>query len=253
MAFQFLSVEWHDILPSTNSCLVERVKAAPDTPPGTVIAAREQTAGRGRQQRSWITQPRQNLTFSFLWNTPVPRDHLPAMAQAISVGIAQMLEGQGLRPTIKWPNDVLVNGKKIGGILCERVNTGDPAQTTIVAGIGLNVNMDAEAAARIDQPATSLAIETGHSYSTDDILVALLETLPAPLASWATEGFAGVRTAYVHFSFTPGATLHVRDGARHVEGAFLGFDDDGALLIETKEEGIRTLYSGDVLLEVSDS
>jgi BirA family transcriptional regulator, biotin operon repressor / biotin---[acetyl-CoA-carboxylase] ligase len=247
-SFQFLSVEWHDTLPSTNTCLVERVKAIPDTPAGTVIAAREQTAGRGRQQRPWLAEAKQNLTFSFLWNAPVPLPHVPSMAQAISVGIARMLAGQGLDPTIKWPNDLLVSGKKVGGILCERVNTGEPAQTAIVAGIGLNVNMDVEEAAHIDQPATSLAIETGRLHSIDDVLAALLDALRAPLASWATEGFSGLRTDYADISFRPGTTLCVRDGARHIEGLFLGFNDEGALQIETKREGARTLYSGDVLL-----
>ncbi len=247
-SFRFLPVEWHDSLPSTNTFLLDRVRAAPPTPAGTVIAAREQTAGRGRQQRAWIARSNENLSVSFLWKEAVPGDHVPAMAQAVSVGIARVLVAQGLQPTIKWPNDLLVDGKKIGGILCERLNTGNPLQTVIIVGIGLNINMDQEAAAQIDQPATSLAIEKGYIHGVDDILAALLDSLHSPLTAWAEKGFAGIREAYTDFSVTPGTSLRVRDGAQHVEGVFRGFSDDGALRLETYAGTLKTLYSGDVLL-----
>ena len=122
--FQFLPVEWRDALPSTNTALIERVRRDLNTPSGVVLAARAQTAGRGRQQRRWNTAPGRNLTFSFLWNTPVPPDIAPAMALAIATGVARMLEAEGLAPTIKWPNDVQVSGRKIAGILSSRPRRG---------------------------------------------------------------------------------------------------------------------------------
>lgn len=244
--FRFLPAEWHDRLPSTNTYLVERVRQRPDTPAGTVVAAREQTAGRGRQQRPWMTRRDQNLTFSFLWRTPVAPEHLPAMAQAISLGMAQFLGEAGLSPTIKWPNDVLAGGKKIGGILCECIDIGKPGPTAIVAGVGLNVNMSAIEAAAIDQPATSLALETGHPWAIGDVLERLLGALVEPLDSWSARGFAGIRDGYTRFAPKPGAGMRVRDGEKHVEGHFAGFNGHGALLLSLENGEERTVYSGDL-------
>lgn len=243
---QFLPVEWHNRLPSTNTWLADRVKVHPDTPHGTVVAARAQTAGRGRQQRRWLTSPDQNLTFSFLWNAPVAPAHLPAMAQAIAVGIARFLASEGLTPTIKWPNDVQVAGKKIAGILCETVDAGIPGYRPVVAGIGLNVNMSAEDAAAVDQPATSLALETGEMRDLPDLLDELLDTLAQPLSAWATGGFAAIEAVYTRFTPTPGTVIQVRDGASHVSGRLAGFNSHGALCLTLENGETRVFYSGDV-------
>jgi len=242
--FNFRPPAWYETLPSTNTWLLEQVKTRPETPHGTVVAARAQTAGRGRQQRSWSTVPGCNLTFSFLWNAPVPPEHLPSMAQAISVGIAHFLHGSGLRPTIKWPNDVLVGGRKIGGILCETAAGAHPA---IVAGIGLNVNMSADEAASIDQPATSMAIETGRTLPVDGVLDALLEALAPPLNRWSTGGFAAIQGDYTAFAAPVGSEVTVRDGDRHTSGTLAGFDGRGALCLTLADGTERRFYSGDVV------
>lgn len=244
---EFCPITWHERLPSTNTWLIEQVKARPDTPAGTVVAARSQTAGRGRQQRRWQAEPGRNLTFSFLWNAPLAREYTASMAQAISVGIARFLAGEGVPPTIKWPNDVLVGGRKISGILCEVANTGRQDHTAIVAGTGLNVNMTAEEAAAIDQPATSLALETGREWGVETVLEGLLEDLVAPLNAWASGGFAAIREDYAAFGPRPGTPLRVRDGDRHVAGAFGGFTDHGALRLALERGSERVIYSGDVL------
>ena len=245
--FRFQPAEWHETLPSTNTELVERVKSAPKTLSGSVVATRNQTAGRGRQQRSWHAKPGQNLTFSFLWNGPIAEAHVPSMAMALSVGIARMLHSHGLEASIKWPNDVLVNGKKISGILCERVNSRSTDAAVLVAGIGLNVNMDADAAAHIDQPATSIALETGHESSVERILEDLLVFLAEPVQQWSQEGFAGIRQSYEQFAWAPGTPIQVRDGEKHIAGIHLGFNADGGLIIQEKGTS-RVLCSGDLSL-----
>ncbi len=244
-AFTFLPVTWYDSLPSTNSHLIADVKSNPDLPSGTVIAARTQTAGRGRQQRQWLTTPNENLTFSFLWNAPLEQTYLPAMAQAISVGIAHFLQKTALSPTIKWPNDILVQDKKIGGILCESVNTGHPDRITVVAGAGLNINMDAAAAARIDQPVTSLFLETDTKHELDETLTQLLASMSIPLQQWANSGFAGIRHDYSNLGWTPGTTVRVRDGEKHVTGTFLEYNHDGGLVLQGEDGTRRLFYSGD--------
>lgn len=239
--FRFLPVEWRDALPSTNTALIERVRRDLNTPSGVVLAARAQTAGRGRQQRRWNTAPGRNLTFSFLWNTPVPPDTAPALALAIATGVARMLEAEGLAPTIKWPNDVQVSGRKIAGILCE--SAGGAA---LVAGIGLNVNMDAAEAAEIDQPATSLALETGRSFVLEHVLTSLLQHLGPAIDAWAAHGFPGFREGYLRFAPNAGSVLRVRDGEAYVEGVLAGFNDHGALRLRLPGGEIRECYSGDV-------
>ena len=208
----FCPVEWHDSLPSTNTCLMERVRLCPDTPCGTVIAARQQTAGRGRQQRTWEAAPGRNLTFSFLWNAPVPPDYVPSMAQAIALGVAGYLGGEGLDAAIKWPNDIQVRGRKIGGILCETASACDSSGTAIVAGIGLNVNMAAAEAAAIDQPATSMLLESGREWEVEFVLHTLLAALAAPLNAWGAGGFEAIRADYIRLTAPVGTSVRVRDG-----------------------------------------
>jgi BirA family biotin operon repressor/biotin-[acetyl-CoA-carboxylase] ligase len=208
-----------------------------------VVAARAQTAGRGRQQRSWIAAPNENITVSFLWNAPVAEEYVPSMAQAISVGICAVLEAHAA-PTIKWPNDVLVGAKKIAGILCERVVID--GKTVIVAGIGLNVNMGREGAEAIEQPVTSMALETGSAFDTEAVLQRLLDALVGPLNAWAGQGFAGIRDAYLRRTAAPGTPLRVRDGEKHTAGIFLGYSEQGALVLRLDNGEERVFYSGDV-------
>jgi len=246
--FQFLPPEWHEQLTSTNTFLRGQVKDHPNTPSGTVVAARTQSAGRGRQGRTWTSAPGQNLTFSFLWRGSIPGDYVPSMAQAISVGIAHYLQELDLTPTIKWPNDVQVGGRKISGILCEAVDTGSPEVMAIVAGIGLNVNMTAEEAAIIDQPATSLLIEIGGAYEVREVLEQLLTALGPPIGLWSDSGFPGIQGAYEHFAPTSRTALRIRDGAVRTDGTLAGFTDRGGLILTLENGEERTFYSGDTHL-----
>lgn len=246
---QFLPVEWHDTLPSTNTCLVDRVRKTPDTPHGTVVAAREQTAGRGRQQRRWIAPPNENITVSLLWNAPLPTQFVPSLAQTISLGMCRALQAH-VRPTIKWPNDVLVGGRKIAGILCERVGGDDPENTVIVAGIGVNVNLGLEGAEAVDQPVTSLMLETGNCFSIYEFLDQLLDSLVAPLTAWAALGFAGIREDYARLGVSPGTLLRIRDGDRHISGLFSGYSEAGGLVLRLEAGEERVFYSGDVSQEL---
>lgn len=241
----FLPVEWHDSLPSTNTCLVDRARKAPETPHGTVVAARFQSSGRGRQQRQWVAPPNENITVSFLWNAPLPTAFVPSLAQAISLGVCRAIQAH-VRPSIKWPNDVLVDNRKICGILCEHVGKNDRGNTVIVAGIGLNVNLGKDAAESVDQPVTSLFLETGYQFGIDEVLAGLLDSLVPPLTAWGQKGFPGIRDEYACLGATRRTTLRVRDGDRHVSGLFTGYTDAGGLVLELDSGAERVFYSGDV-------
>lgn len=148
----------------------------------TVITAETQTQGRGRYGRRWVSPAGVNLYTTFLFFADSP-DAL-SLTHLLALTTAQLLETKNIAAQIKWPNDLMVHRKKIGGILCEIT-----ADHGIVIGIGLNVNMAPEECARIDQPATSLLCETGSSHEIAPLLQDLAIRFASHLKIYLAEGF----------------------------------------------------------------
>lgn len=232
------SIKWTDRLPSTNTFLKEWLELDSQLPSGTVVATREQTQGKGRRGRVWISAANENLTFSIFVRGAAEPQKLPAAAMAAAVSIAELLEKQGVNADLKWPNDVLVGGKKICGILSEGASGG------IIVGIGLNVNMTS--ADHIDQPATSLLMETGERRNIDDLLASLLPILSTRLDEWAEGGFSKVRKNWEEKVPTIGKLVSVRDGAAVREGLLAGFGENGELLLQDVTGTISPVWAGDV-------
>jgi BirA family transcriptional regulator, biotin operon repressor / biotin---[acetyl-CoA-carboxylase] ligase len=231
-------LQWYARLPSTNTFLKERLAVEGNLPSGKVIAAREQTQGRGRLDREWISSTGENLTFSIFLRGSYDRRKLPAASMAAAVAVAELLEAEGLKPSLKWPNDVLVNGKKICGILSEGISGG------VIIGIGLNVNMqDAE---HIDQPATSVLIETGKRRDIDELLGKLLKRLSVRLDEWAQGGFSKVRKNWETKAQNIGETVAVRDGGTAHKGVLAGFGPDGELLLRADDGTVSSIWAGDL-------
>jgi len=231
------AVQWFERLPSTNTFLKERLALEPELPSGTVAAARAQTQGRGRREREWLSAANENLTFSLFLRTVSEPWKIPSAAMAAAVAVAELLEGEGVAATLKWPNDVLVDGKKICGILSEGVSGG------VIIGIGLNVNM--ENAGHVDQPATSLLIETGERRSVDERLETLLPILSARLGDWEQGGFSKVRKKWESNVPNLGKTVTVRDGDAVRTGVLHGFGDDGELLLD-ENGALSAIWAGDL-------
>jgi len=231
-------VNWYERLPSTNSFLKELAELKGQLPTGTVVAAREQTSGRGRMEREWLSGANENLTFSLLISDKIEMRKWPSATMAAAVAVAEMLEKEGINASLKWPNDVLVNGRKICGILAERIAQG------LIIGIGLNVNM--QAADHIDQPATSVLIETGKRASVDDLLSNLLKHLSIRLDEWAQGGFSKVRKNWEAKVPNIGKTVTVRDGGAVLTGILTGFGENGELLLREKGGIVRAVWAGDV-------
>ncbi len=231
-------LQWIDRLPSTNTFLKERLKLEPQLPSGTVVATREQTQGKGRRGREWLSAANENLTFSLLLRGTYEPRTLPAAAMAAAVSVAELLEKEGVHADLKWPNDVLVNGKKICGILSEGVPGG------IIVGIGLNVNM--QSADHIDQPATSMLIETSKRQNIDNLLEKLLPLLSVRLDEWAAGGFSKVRKNWEAKVPTIGKMISVRDGDCHRQGILAGFGEDGELLLQDATGTVSPVWAGDV-------
>ena len=231
-------LQWHERLPSTNTFLKELVGVRNQVPSGTVVAAREQTQGRGRRDRQWLSATGENLTFSILLRGKFNLRQLPSASMAAAVAVAELLEAEGLKPSLKWPNDVLVNGKKICGILSEGISDG------VIIGIGLNVNM--QNAEHIDQPATSIRMETGTRRDIDELLGKLLKHLSLRLDEWAVGGFSKVRKNWEEKIPNVGETVSVNDDGAVRRGVLAGFGLDGELLLRDQTGAVSAVWAGDV-------
>jgi BirA family biotin operon repressor/biotin-[acetyl-CoA-carboxylase] ligase len=236
--FMKFYLQWYARLPSTNTFLKERLAVESNLASGTVVAAREQTQGRGRLDREWVSSVGANLTFSILLRGKYDIRNLPSASLAAAVAVAELLEAEGLKPALKWPNDVLVSGKKICGILSEGVGGG------VIIGIGLNVNM--QNAEHIDQPATSVLMESGKRRDVDELLGKLLKHLSVRLDEWAQGGFPKVRKSWESKIPDIGKSVTVRDGTAVRMGILAGFGESGELLLREKSGKICPVWAGDL-------
>ena len=231
-----------EILPecdSTNSRLLDN--PPPDDGRVHVLAAERQTAGRGRRGRVWQSWPGAGLTFSVLWRF-APAAHVPAgLSLVVGLAVARTLEELGVEGVaLKWPNDVLIQGKKLAGILVE-LSSGRGRGLAAVIGIGINLRMPADAA--VDYP-------TG---VTD--LARCLASPPGPsllrfLEIYASAGFPALRGAWQQRNAFADLPVRILGEAHELTGTCVGVDDDGALLLQTPE-GLRRVLSGDVSLRLA--
>lgn len=148
----------------------------------TCITAEHQTAGRGRFERKWVSPRGVNLYATFFFHLPLKTPNINQLATVMAESLISLLKEEGLTPEMKWPNDVLLNKKKLAGVLCEVVFT--PASIEVILGLGVNLNMAKEDLAKIDQPATSLLQETGHSWHRDLFLQKLENHFARHLKEW---------------------------------------------------------------------
>lgn len=239
------SVIEHDILESTND---EACRLASDgAAEGTVVWAHQQRAGRGRRGRQWQS-PEGNLYFSVLLRPAAP----PAMAAQLSlvaaVAMADTLADilpDGARVEQKWPNDVLVDGKKIAGILLESSGATADRVDWLVIGCGLNIAVTPDDTAL---PATSLAAEGASSADRKAVLMALLDSLHRWRGEWETAGITPVRTAWLARARGLGQEITVRLPTHEFEGQFLDMDDSGALIVRLPDGSEKAVTAGDVFL-----
>jgi BirA family biotin operon repressor/biotin-[acetyl-CoA-carboxylase] ligase len=229
-------VHRHAVLGSTMD--EARALALAGASDGAVVVARRQTAGRGRQGRAWFS-PEGNLHASILLRPGLPAARLTELGFVVALAVADAVDAllPGGRARLKWPNDVLVGGAKIAGILVELIE-----DSAAIVGVGVNLGHLPEAAL---YPVTSLAC-LGAAAGVDEILPHLLAALETRLAEWQTGGFAPVRSAWLARGPAIGETVRVRLGQQTIHGSFAGLDADGALLIATDGEP-RRFAAGEVL------
>ncbi len=243
---KFLDPEWHDKLSSTNTVLMDWLKDGVAIPQGFVLAAVEQTAGRGRYNRHWISQAGQDLTFSFLLYTRHDIPEIASLPMAVALGTASSLDTFGMSTSTKWPNDLLVRGNKIGGILCQNSNAKYAHESAVIVGIGINVNMMVADVDSIEKPATSLQIETGRAYPIKDVLSIVLEKLPYWIDRWEEGSFPAIREDWIERCCYIGKHITVGEEKDMKSGILEGFGNKGQIIIRDDDGRMHDVWAGDV-------
>ena len=224
-----------DTVGSTNDEAAHLADAG--APEGTVVWSREQTGGRGRRGRHWAS-PVGNLYTSTILRPDCPAPRAAELGFVAALAVADIVPAER-RVRLKWPNDVLVDGGKIAGILLESA-IGQTGQVQhVVAGIGVNVGF-APQLPEMRYPGSALG------GSVEAALEKLTAALAARLAEWRREGFETVRAAWLAKAGPLGAEVDVKLGEGLVRGRFAGLDREGALLLDTAT-GPRKIVSGELL------
>ena len=213
---------------------------------GTVVIAEEQTAGRGRFNRAWVSPRGENLSFSVILMPPASR--LPYMNMAATLAVARTVaDCADLQPTIKWPNDVRVGDLKISGILIETSIESEDAVCAII-GIGVNVNFDPSLYAEIADISTSLYRETGQRRNRTPVLRALLEHFDDAYA--AMRAGKSLIADWSAMLDTLGRTVSLRSQHETIEGVAESVDEQGNLLVRLADGTLHTATAGEVTSQI---
>ena len=217
-------------------------------PEGTIVLAEEQEAGKGRKGRTWFSPEGKGIYLSLVLRPPVTPGELPRIAVLTAVAAAETLEGLSALPvTIKWPNDLLSGGRKIGGILLESHAELDLVDFLIV-GLGINISVTEE-----DFPpelrghATSLLLSTGRTCSRLPVIRAFLSLFDRYYQEVLSGDFPAVRDRWTAFSRLSGKRVTVGSAGPPVTGVALGLDDSGILVLRQDSGEIQRVYSGDLI------
>ncbi len=214
---------------------------------GYVCTTEQQSSGRGRRGRSWISPYAGNLYFSVVWEFVGGAAALEGLSLAVGVSMVDALTKSGVEGLqLKWPNDVLHQDKKLAGVLLEM--TGDAAgPCQVVIGIGLNVYMNQEKAQSITQPWTDLSSITSQPLCRSQLQAVLLNELMPMLVGFESEGFAAYRDRWMNLDAFSGQEVCVKLGTDRIFGAAVGVDETGAIVINTPK-GRRVFSGGEVSL-----
>lgn len=237
-----------EYLPSCESTqIIAHQLAQQGVPDGTVVISEEQTAGRGRMARKWDSAYGKGIWMSIILRPDVPVHRAPQFTLIAAVATVRAIqEVTGLNPDIKWPNDILMNGKKCTGILTELQSDADGIKALII-GIGLNANQDMDDFSdEVKGIATSLKLEKGRPVSRQDIVREILYYLEQYTAIYISEGFAPIKLIWESYSTTIGNQVRARMAKETLEGVAEGITEDGVLQLRTPDGKLHGIYSADI-------
>jgi BirA family biotin operon repressor/biotin-[acetyl-CoA-carboxylase] ligase len=237
-------VVWREEVDSTQR--LARELAREGAPEGTIVIAEMQAAGRGRLGRTWHSPAGVNLYCSILLRPALAPAAVPQLALVVGLAVAETIESLGLRPLLKWPNDVLLDGRKAVGILTEMEAELERVHVVIV-GIGVNVNATArELPPYLRGKATSLAVATGHAVDRVRFTADTIATVERWYRRFLAGGFAPLRPEWERRSALAGqrVTIAAPDGT--IAGTAVGLDDTGALRIRDQAGTVHRVLAGEV-------
>jgi BirA family biotin operon repressor/biotin-[acetyl-CoA-carboxylase] ligase len=233
---------------STNSDVSALGRAG--APEGAVVVADAQTAGRGRLGRTWVSRPGLNLYLSILLRPSIVPAAAPQLALVAGLAVAETFEEEGLSASIKWPNDVLLGGRKACGILTELEAEADRVDFVVV-GIGVNLNsVDEDFPPELRSRATSLRLARGREVERARFAAQLLSRFERCYERFREHGFGGLASEWERRSALVGRELTIDGAGETVSGEYAGIDAEGALLLRDREAagGIRRVLAGDVTI-----
>jgi BirA family biotin operon repressor/biotin-[acetyl-CoA-carboxylase] ligase len=217
---------------------------------GTVVVAETQTCGRGRLDREWVS-PKGGLWFSVVLRPELKPAEAVVIVFVSGLAVAEVLrELYGLKSETKWPNDVLVNGKKICGILTEMNTTGERINCVIV-GVGVNVNFDVVKVfpEELRASATSLENMFGRKVRLEELFRALLEKLENVYELFLKEGFDQILAEWKKYASFLGCQVEVASGTEKWVGLALDVENDGALILRLEDGTVKRIFVGDATLQ----
>jgi len=223
-------------------------RGAPD---GTLVLAEQQSAGRGRRGRKWLSQGHANLLFSLGLRPgiPVERAFVLTMVLALSA-VDGIREVAGVLPMIKWPNDLYLGGRKLAGILSE-FSVKDDRIDYLVLGMGINVNWAPGHNPELSYPATSLLQETRRPIDREELLLCILQYFEKSYPSVTSGDISGFYRRWNELSLVLGREVMIESSGEVYRGTALGIDDKGALLLREPGGGERRILAGDVSLRLA--
>ncbi|KAF0818781.1 Biotin operon repressor [Bacillus sp. ZZV12-4809] len=217
---------------------------------GTIVIAEEQLSGRGRMDRRWHSPKSTGIWMSVILRPNIPPPKAPQLTLITAVAVVQAIEElTDLSPQIKWPNDILMNGKKVTGILTELQADADRI-ISIIIGIGINVNQQLDDYPdELKEVATSLSIEKGEKLSRAELIKILLGKLENLYKLYLEKGFYPIKLLWESYAVSIGKNLTARTITGSIYGKALGITDDGVLMIEDSSGKVHHVYSADIELD----
>lgn len=200
----------------------------------TCITAQEQTAGRGRFQRKWLSPKGVNLCATFYFCVPLKSSRIPNLGQILCISCCSTLKFFGFSPLIKWPNDILLNEKKVAGILCETMQLESLKEEELLStalGIGININTNDETLNGIDQPATSLKQVSHQEWSIEKLLQKLSSYFVEDLDALLSKGFEPFASTFDELLAFKGKHVNIQDGSRVLSGVCRSISKTGNLVL----------------------
>ncbi|WP_046173699.1 biotin--[acetyl-CoA-carboxylase] ligase [Domibacillus indicus] len=233
---------------SVESTQKEAHKIAEEAPEGTLVIAEEQTAGRGRMTRTFHSPKYTGIWMSLILKPDLPPHRAPQFTLIAAVAVTEAIrDTTGLKAEIKWPNDLLLNEKKITGILTELQADSDRIRSLII-GIGINANQQSFPE-ELSGIATSLALEKGEHVPRAKLVQAVLKNIEIYYKEYLNNGFSSIKEKWESFAVSIGRQITARTLNGSIRGKALGITEEGVLRLEDEDGVIHSIYSADIEID----